>query len=60
MEAITFCQREFLLKKNQRPIWIIIFAILLACIAIRTNGQEIQATRLDQVIASAQESLAER
>ncbi|QEF99704.1 hypothetical protein Mal15_37700 [Stieleria maiorica] len=28
------------MNENQRPLWIIIFAILLASIAIRSNGQE--------------------
>lgn len=29
------------MNENQRPIWIIVFAILLACIAVRAKGQEI-------------------
>ncbi|MCA9139589.1 MAG: hypothetical protein KDB00_22600 [Planctomycetales bacterium] len=29
------------MNRHQRPIWIIIFAILMACVAIRTRGQEI-------------------
>ncbi|QDV43349.1 hypothetical protein Enr13x_32050 [Stieleria neptunia] len=32
------------LNENQRPLWIIIFAILLASIALRTKGQGISVT----------------
>ncbi|WP_182870368.1 hypothetical protein [Stieleria mannarensis] len=35
------------MNENQRPLWIIIFAILLASIAIRTNGQEPNGQNLE-------------